>query len=220
MDACLSFSGSSSHGGSLSATRRFTKKGGRSDQNIRDRWESFSALAADTPWDSGTTWSTMAFYTLTLHIPLSFGWISVVTQILQQPVLDPNTKVNQYTYLVFVVLAISLLIAQTLMLISTLILLKYTAKPQHNFLNFFKGCSLLKEMNWLLASAIGFGFLFTLVLGTSFLANRLLEPKCEWLYLFCVAILDEKFCSMVPTGDLFTYYSQIGCGSLGWCYYL
>ncbi|KAL5581796.1 hypothetical protein UlMin_014238 [Ulmus minor] len=127
--------------------------------------QSFSALAADTPWDSGTTWSTMAFYTLTLHIPLSFGWISVVTQILQQPVLDPNTK------------AISLLIAQTLELIATLILLKYTAKPQHNFLNFFKGCNLSKERNWLLASAIGFGFLFTLVLGTSLLANGLLEPK-------------------------------------------
>ncbi|KAL5581212.1 hypothetical protein UlMin_013654 [Ulmus minor] len=39
--------------------------------------ESFSALAADTPWDNGTTWSTMDFYTLTLHIPLSFGWIYV-----------------------------------------------------------------------------------------------------------------------------------------------
>ena len=84
---------------------------------------------------------------------------------------------DQYTFLVFVVQAISLLIAQTLELIATLILLKYTAKPQHNFLNFFKGCNVSKERNWLLASAIGFGFLFTLVLGTSFLANGLLEPK-------------------------------------------
>ncbi|KAL5575942.1 hypothetical protein UlMin_017641 [Ulmus minor] len=113
---------------------------------------SFSALAVDTPWDSGTTWST----TLTLHIPLSFGWISVVTQILQQHVLDLNTKeVWAFT--------ISLLIAQTIELISTPIILKYIATPQHNFLNFFK--------------AIGFGFLFTLVLGISFLANGLLEPK-------------------------------------------
>ncbi|KAL5538736.1 hypothetical protein UlMin_044734 [Ulmus minor] len=137
--------------------------------------KSFSVLAADTPWDSGTTWSTMDFYTMTLHIPLSFGWIYVVTQILQQPVLDPNTK------------AISLLIAQTLELILTLILLKYTAKPQHNFLNFFK--------------AIGFGFLFMLVLGTSFLANGLLEPKLDKSHIFITNMFDDfdRFMSVPNT---------------------
>lgn len=36
----------------------------------------------------------MAFYMLSLHIPLSFGGISVVSQILQEPNLDPQTEVS------------------------------------------------------------------------------------------------------------------------------
>lgn len=77
----------------------------------------------------------------------------------------------------FVVQAISLLLAQSLELFATLLLLKPTAKPQYEFTNFFKTNELSKERNWLLASSIGFGFLFALVVLTSFLVDRVLEPK-------------------------------------------
>ncbi|XP_048328636.2 uncharacterized protein LOC107417297 [Ziziphus jujuba] len=127
--------------------------------------QSFSALAADSPWDRGSVWSTMAFYMFCLHIPLSFGGMSVVSQILQEPNLDPQTE------------AISLLVAQILELIGTLLLLKFTVKPQYNFMNFFKATDLSKDRNWLLASAIGFGFLFSLVSIASFLADKAFEPK-------------------------------------------
>ncbi|XP_060672565.1 uncharacterized protein LOC107417298 isoform X2 [Ziziphus jujuba] len=107
----------------------------------------------------------MAFYMFCLYIPLSFGGMSVVSQILQEPNLDPQTE------------AISLLVAQILRLIGTLLLLKFTVKPQYNFMNFFKATDLSKDRNWLLASAIGFGFLFSLVSIMSFLADKAFELK-------------------------------------------
>lgn len=36
----------------------------------------------------------MAFYMFSLHIPLSFGGISVVAQLLKEPNLDPQTEVG------------------------------------------------------------------------------------------------------------------------------
>nr|XP_048327174.1 uncharacterized protein LOC107417298 isoform X3 [Ziziphus jujuba var. spinosa]XP_048327175.1 uncharacterized protein LOC107417298 isoform X3 [Ziziphus jujuba var. spinosa] len=119
-------------------------------------------------------WSTMAFYMFSLHIPLSFGGMSVVSQILQEPNLDPQTEPVQ---------AISLLVAQILELIGTLLLLKFTVKPQYNFMNFFKATESSKDRNWLLASAIGFGFLFSLVSITSFLADKAVEPKLMAIFL-------------------------------------
>ncbi|KAG2712403.1 hypothetical protein I3760_04G124000 [Carya illinoinensis] len=107
----------------------------------------------------------MAFYMFCLHIPLSFGGLSVVAAILHEPLLDPETE------------AISLLIAQILELIATLLLLQWTAKPRYNFLNLLRANTLSRERNWLLASVLGFGFLFLLVFLTSILADRLIGPK-------------------------------------------
>lgn len=38
----------------------------------------------------------MGFYIFSLHIPLSFGGLSIVSQLLHQTVLDPKTQVIQY----------------------------------------------------------------------------------------------------------------------------
>ncbi|PON87821.1 CAAX amino terminal protease [Trema orientale] len=149
----------------LSSTTSFNCFSTKNDNTHQSSSQSFSALSDDTPWDSGNVWSNMAFYMFTLHIPLSFGWLSVVVEILQEPSLNPLTE------------AMSLLLAQCLELIATLLLLKYTAKPEYEFMNFFKVNELSEERNWLLASAIGFGFLFALVVLTSFLVNGFLEPK-------------------------------------------
>ncbi|KAG2712405.1 hypothetical protein I3760_04G124000 [Carya illinoinensis] len=54
--------------------------------------QGFSVLAGDIPWDRGSIWSTMAFYMFCLHIPLSFGGLSVVAAILHEPLLDPETE--------------------------------------------------------------------------------------------------------------------------------
>ncbi|XP_056158417.1 uncharacterized protein LOC115682321 [Syzygium oleosum] len=57
-------------------------------------FQGFPALASDVPWDGEGVWSTFAFYLLSLHIPLSFGGLSVVAHVLRRPVLDPQTAVN------------------------------------------------------------------------------------------------------------------------------
>ncbi|KAG7983604.1 hypothetical protein I3843_04G115100 [Carya illinoinensis] len=107
--------------------------------------QGFSVLAGDIPWDRGSIWSTMAFYMFCLHIPLSFGGLSVVAAILHEPLLDPETE--------------------------------WTAKPRYNFLNLLRANTLSGERNWLLASVLGFGFLFLLVFLTSILADRLIGPR-------------------------------------------
>lgn len=76
-----------------------------------------------------------------------------------------------------VVQAISLVGAQFLEFIAAMLLLQSTANPQYKFVNFFKANKLSKERSWLLASAVGFGFLFMLVFLTSFLADRIIGHK-------------------------------------------
>lgn len=126
--------------------------------------EGFSVLGSDIPWDSGGIWSTMAFYFFSLHIPFSFGGLSVVAQILHQPVIDPQTE------------ALSILALQTLELTGALLLLNFTAKPGYRF-SVFRGDQLSTRRNWLLTSAIGFGFLVLLVFLTSLVADILIGPK-------------------------------------------
>ena len=83
---------------------------------------------------------------------------------------------------------LSLLVVQTLEFIATLFLLQWTAKPKYEFVNFFKANKLSKERNWLLASVLGFGFLFLLVFLTSILADRLIGAKVgQWGFSFCFA---------------------------------
>lgn len=69
--------------------------------------------------------------------------------------------------------ALSLLTIQVLEFNAALVLLKYTAKPQYKFSNFFKNNKLLSDRNWYLSSALGFGFLVLLVCLSSLVADRL-----------------------------------------------
>ncbi|KAI4322664.1 hypothetical protein L6164_022336 [Bauhinia variegata] len=125
----------------------------------------FSALQEDSPWESGDVWSILAFYMFILHIPFSFGGLSVVALLTGQPQLDPPTEI------------LSLLTIQILEFTGTLLLLKYTAKPQYKFTQFFKNNKLVENRNWFLVSALGFGILVLLVFLTSLAADRLFGPK-------------------------------------------
>ncbi|XP_022147858.1 uncharacterized protein LOC111016695 [Momordica charantia] len=135
------------------------------NETTHEASQGFSALPRYATWDNGTAWSTLALYIFSLHIPLSFGSLSFVSQLMHEPVLDPQTK------------ALSRLAIQTIEFIVTLFILKVTAKPNYRFRNFFGDNKLGSERNWLLASAIGVGFLFTLVFLTSLLVERAIGPK-------------------------------------------
>ncbi|KAG9441037.1 hypothetical protein H6P81_016891 [Aristolochia fimbriata] len=129
------------------------------------RSQGFSVLSSDTLWDKGSLWSTTGAYFFGLHIPLSFGGLSVVSQILHQTTLDPQTQ------------AVSLVIIQTLELLGALALLGYSAKHPSKLPSLFSGQEAPKGRNWIVASAVGFGFLMLLVFLASFLADRLIGPK-------------------------------------------
>ncbi|KAA0059522.1 uncharacterized protein E6C27_scaffold518G00320 [Cucumis melo var. makuwa] len=135
------------------------------NQTTHEAFQGFSALPRDTPWDNDTVWSTMALYIFSLHIPLSLGSLSLVSQLMHMPILDPQTK------------ALSRLAIQTLEFILTLLLLKLTAKPNYRFRNFFRDNELCSKRNWIFASAFGVGFLLSLVFLTSLLAERVIGPK-------------------------------------------
>ncbi|XP_058217964.1 uncharacterized protein LOC131328978 [Rhododendron vialii] len=128
-------------------------------------FEDFSVLGSYIPWDSGSVWSTMAFYLFSFHVPLSFGGLAVVAHVLHQPMLDPQTQ------------ALSLLAIQTLELSAVLWLLRCIVQPQYNIYSFFQAKNQSKERNWFLASVLGFGFLILLVFSTSLLADQLIGPK-------------------------------------------
>ncbi|XP_058759668.1 uncharacterized protein LOC131632980 [Vicia villosa] len=119
-------------------------------------------FSSDSPWESGDVWTNLALYLFTLHIPLSFGGLSVVSLLTgQQPLLHPQTQ------------AISLVTIQVLEFSAALVLFKYTAKPQYKFSNFFKN----NDNNWFLSSALGFGILVLLICLTSILGDRLFDFK-------------------------------------------
>ncbi|KAL5793781.1 hypothetical protein ACOSP7_002375 [Xanthoceras sorbifolium] len=125
----------------------------------------FSVLASDCPWKSGSIWSTMALYMLNLHIPLGYGGLSIVAYLLDEPVLNSQTQ------------AVSLLVVQMLELSGTVFLLSKNIKPLHDLVDFFKANKISKERNWLLASALGFGFLSLLVFLSSLVADQLYGVK-------------------------------------------
>ncbi|CAK8575601.1 unnamed protein product [Lathyrus sativus] len=119
-------------------------------------------FASDSPWESGDIWTNLALYLFTLHIPLSFGGLSVVSLLTgQQPLLHPQTQ------------AISLVTIQVLEFNAALILFKYTAKPQYRYSNFFKN----NDRNWFLSSALVLGFLVLLICLTSLLGDILFDFK-------------------------------------------
>lgn len=137
------------------------------NDGTHEPFEDFSVLKSDIPYDSGSIWSTMALYIFSLHIPVSFGGLSVVAETLHQNVLDPQTE------------ALSLLLLQSLELIGVFLLLRYTAKPQYNLLSFggVKEVRVPNERNWLVATALGFGFLIVLGILISLVADRVVGPK-------------------------------------------
>ncbi|KAK9222222.1 hypothetical protein WN944_010655 [Citrus x changshan-huyou] len=164
--------------------------------------EDFSVLASDIPWESENVWSTMIFYMFNLHIPLGYGGLSIVAYTLHQPVLDLQTqwsinkaKVRDHFYCRLVrltikklctcstdvdissVQALSLLLFQVLELSAALFLLSRTIKPEYDLVNFFKTIKSPAERNWLLASALGFAVLTSLVFLASLVADRLFGAK-------------------------------------------
>ncbi|MQL78249.1 hypothetical protein Taro_010660 [Colocasia esculenta] len=128
-------------------------------------FEDFSVLLTDVPWDSQSVWSTMAAYLFSLHIPLSFGGLPAICQILNQSDLDPLTE------------AASLVLLQSLELVGALILLHYSAKRPYKISSFFQNQNNSEERNWIKAASFGLIFLMLVVLLTSLLADRLLGPK-------------------------------------------
>ncbi|KAJ8568943.1 hypothetical protein K7X08_032680 [Anisodus acutangulus] len=127
--------------------------------------EGFSVLKSDNHCDRGSLWSSMAFYLFSVHVPLSFGGLSAATSILHRSALDPQTE------------ALSLVVLQVLELIGVLLLLRCPGKPQYKLRDFFQEKQSTKERNWLLASALGFGFLVLLVFITSIIADTLVGTK-------------------------------------------
>ncbi|KAI3994822.1 hypothetical protein MKX01_037373 [Papaver californicum] len=108
----------------------------------------------------------MGLYFFSLHIPLSFGGLSVVAQVMQEPVLDLQTE------------AVSILLIVTMELFGTLALLRYTKKTDYKLASFFfQSSEFSKQMNWVKASALGIGFLILLVFLASFVADILIGPK-------------------------------------------
>ncbi|KAF6141398.1 hypothetical protein GIB67_021214 [Kingdonia uniflora] len=159
--SAISLSGfSSSRLSNLSCLKKDDGVGGEDDI-----FQGFSVLSSDTPWDKDSMWSSMSLYFFSLHVPLSFGGLSVISKILHQPVLDPQIE------------ALSILISQITELFGALALLRYSAKAQYKLSSLFQNRNFSKERNWIQSSVLGFGFLMLVVILTSLLADRLTGPK-------------------------------------------
>ncbi|KAK1313052.1 hypothetical protein QJS10_CPA06g00392 [Acorus calamus] len=163
-------------------------------------FQGFSALPSDVPWDIESVWSTIAAHIFILHIPLSFGGLSIVSRLLHQPVLDPWTE------------TVSILVLQTTELLGTLLLLRYTVKKKFVLLPVvFRGKKSPEGRKWVKASALALGFLILLVLVSSFVLDRLTGVKAAnntilkelllsgtspkvaffWIYCFVTPMLEE-----------------------------
>ncbi|OVA00580.1 CAAX amino terminal protease [Macleaya cordata] len=159
----------------------------------------FSVLPSEIPWDGYSIWYTFVLFFFCLHIPLSIGGLPVVTLIMDQPVLEPQTEI------------VSLLVIKTIELCGALALLRYTMKTEYKLGSFFQSAK-FSERNWLQAAALGFGLLLLFVVFTSFLADTIIGPKtvnnpilkellssgpiaktaCFLLYCFVTPLLDES----------------------------
>lgn len=125
--------------------------------------QGFSLLESDPPWESGSVWSTMALYFFSLHIPMSFGGLSVVAYLLHKPDLEPQIK------------AVAILVIETLELFCAMLLLQFTAK--HKPVRFFQIWKLLSERNWMFTALLGFVVLALAMFFTSFLVDKLVGTK-------------------------------------------
>ncbi|KAG9146723.1 hypothetical protein Leryth_005047 [Lithospermum erythrorhizon] len=134
------------------------------NENSQESPSGFSLLKSDVSCNSGSLWSTLAFYIFSLHIPLSFGGVSAVGSVFHQRVVDPQTQ------------ALSILIIESVEFIGFLLLLRFSHN-QVELLDCFKPKKLLKERSWILASILGFGFIVLALFLTSILADQLIGPK-------------------------------------------
>nr|XP_017250062.1 PREDICTED: uncharacterized protein LOC108220721 isoform X2 [Daucus carota subsp. sativus] len=155
----------------VSSTRRLSSclkcfcVSNQNDNSNKPSQEGFSVLESDIQCDIGSLWSTMGLYMFSFHIPLSFGGLSIVSQLLHTSSLDNQTQ------------AISVLLLQTLELAVVSLLLRFSAKPPYKIFSNVEVDKMTNERNWLLASVFGFGFLVFLVFVTSLLADSLIGPK-------------------------------------------
>ncbi|KAJ3679643.1 hypothetical protein LUZ60_017654 [Juncus effusus] len=122
-------------------------------------------MCLDIPWEENDIWSTFVGYLFILHVPLSFGGLSIISSFLRKPTLDPLSIV------------ISTAILQAIELGATLSLLQYTTKPTHDFYDFVFGKIILPKRNWVIKTAIGIVFLISLMFLTSILLDKFIEPK-------------------------------------------
>ncbi|MBA0602335.1 hypothetical protein Gorai_002520 [Gossypium raimondii] len=168
--------------------------------------QGFSVLTSDIPWKTESLWSTMALYMFNLHIPLGFGGLSIVSYLLHQPVLDPQTEMKVHSKLAFSSVncafneALSLLVIDILELLATLFLLKSTIKPNNRLLDIFKVNPV--ERNWLLASALGFGVLILLVFLTSIVVDGLYGIKVGFFIFIAFTILLYQMTFIMDVNNL------------------
>lgn len=126
--------------------------------------EDFSALDSEPPWKGGSIWSSMALYFFSLHVPMSFGGLSVVAHMLNQPSLEPQTK------------AVAILVIETLEMFGALLLLQFTARPQYKPFG-FKFNKTRGDQNWVFTALLGFVILVAVIFLTSCLADRLFDTE-------------------------------------------
>ncbi|WOL07197.1 hypothetical protein Cni_G15935 [Canna indica] len=157
----ISFYGLQSRASVRSLSRRLSAEKNRADE----LFDGFSELPSEVPWKAGDVWSIFAAYFFVLHIPLSFGGLSVVSQILHEPDLDPLTIV------------VSTILLQVTEYVGISALLHYHAKPQSNVREFFHGKWFVEERSWIIASVVGIGSLVGLIFVTSIVADILVGPK-------------------------------------------
>ncbi|URE07582.1 CAAX protease self-immunity [Musa troglodytarum] len=141
--------------------RRFCAKKDSADE----LFEGFSVLPSDIPWENSDVWSICAAYFFVLHVPLSFGGLSVIAQILHEPNLDPLTMV------------VSITVLQVTEYVGVSTLLHFNAKPQYDVCRFFHAKWFLGGRNCITASIVGIGTLIGLVFLTSIVADMLVGPK-------------------------------------------
>ncbi|KAL2937735.1 putative membrane peptidase YdiL [Bienertia sinuspersici] len=118
----------------------------------------FSMLESNPPWESEDVWSTIGFYFFSLHIPMSFGGLSVVAHLLHQSDLEPQIK------------AIAILVIETVELFCALLLLQFTAK--HKPVNFFQLGKMQRERNWMFTAVLGFISLVLAMFFTALIADK------------------------------------------------
>lgn len=161
------------------------------EEKEEEQQRGFSVLASEIPWEDNNVWSTFALYMFCLHIPLSFGGLSILARFLHHPLLHPHTQV------------LSLVLLQMLELLVTLFLLRITAKPQYKSIDFLKGNNNYSTQgrNWVVGSALGLGTLVCFIFLTSLVADQLFASQ---------DVHNSELNKIIESGEV----SRLGCFAL------